>query len=218
MEHETLLRNAAELGFLAEPGPRNDANKTLAEVIQSHDAGFWEAFPVMLANAAEAGKFNYEAANAYLEENDRKFLKLMVIVSLGLYESLGLNFDWAENISADFPARLTANFRDRFKTGSELELGHLRLPAGQFKDNFIKFFKKSAAPVRSAARDGEKLDLELAVSRIFTLKQKELFLKKLRGKRMTKTEKEYFSRVVKKKAQALANEDLHRLARKVSGL
>jgi len=38
----------------------------------------------------------------------------------------------------------------------------------------------------------------------------------LEGKPLTKTEREYFYRVVKKKLRALANEDLHQLARQMS--
>ncbi|SHJ41327.1 hypothetical protein SAMN02745216_01614 [Desulfatibacillum alkenivorans DSM 16219] len=41
------------------------------------------------------------------------------------------------------------------------------------------------------------------------------FKKKLEGDPLTKTEKEYYSRTVKKKAAALANSDLHSLARKL---
>ena len=47
---------------------------------------------------------------------------------------------------------------------------------------------------------------------IGNFKQKELFMKRLKGEKMTKTEREYYSRSVKKKVQALANSDLHKLA------
>jgi hypothetical protein len=60
------------------------------------------------------------------------------------------------------------------------------------------------------------LGLEYALSQVFSPKQKELFLKKLRGEKLTKTEKEYFSRVVKKKVLVLANPQLQRAAQKVS--
>ena len=43
----------------------------------------------------------------------------------------------------------------------------------------------------------------------------ELFKKKLDGVPLTKTEREYYSRSVKKKVVALANPDLHRLALKL---
>jgi hypothetical protein len=43
----------------------------------------------------------------------------------------------------------------------------------------------------------------------------QLFRKKLDGLPLSKTEKEYFSRTVKKKVVALANVELHRLAQKL---
>ena len=55
----------------------------------------------------------------------------------------------------------------------------------------------------------------LTVSQLFTPKQTELFRRKLEGLPMTKTEQEYYSRSVKKKVVALANAELHDMARKL---
>jgi hypothetical protein len=56
---------------------------------------------------------------------------------------------------------------------------------------------------------------DIALSQVFSPKQSELFRKKLEGLPMTKTEQEYYSRSVKKKVLALANAELHALARKL---
>ena len=48
--------------------------------------------------------------------------------------------------------------------------------------------------------------------KLFSPKQKELVLKKYNGEPLTKTEQEYYSRVVKKKIGALANSELRRIA------
>lgn len=216
MNHDELEKKAAELGFRpADSGPRSDANRTLAEVVQSRDQGLWEAFPVMLAGAAEAGEFSYEATACALGESEQNHLKLLVFASLGLYENLGVKFKWTKRLFGDFPARLINHYRDRLSAAPELLIGDVRLLPENIRENFLKRPKQAAGAAKRPVEAGEQLDLELAVSRIFTQRQKELFLKKLRRKKMTKTEKEYFSRVIKKKAQALANEDLHRLARKV---
>jgi hypothetical protein len=67
-------------------------------------------------------------------------------------------------------------------------------------------------------------DAELVQARAYSLvfalqmlspKQKELFKKRLEGLPLTKTEQEYYSRSVKKKVVALANAELHGLARKL---
>jgi len=210
MENKDLEEKAAELGFKL-----SDVNKTLAEVVQSRDQRFWEAFPVMLANAAEAGEFNYKAVAANLRENEQNHLKLLIFASLGLYENLGIKFKWTKELFGDFPARLVNHYREKLNIGQELIIGEVNVLPGNLKENFLNRHRQAAKPVKRQAEAGEQLDLEIAVSRIFTPRQKELFLKKLRRKKMTKTEKEYFSRVIKKKAQALANEDLHRLARKI---
>ena len=59
------------------------------------------------------------------------------------------------------------------------------------------------------------LSLEYALSQVFSPKQKELFKKRLEGLPLTKTEKEYYSRTVKKKVVALANPELHRMAQRL---
>ena len=51
-----------------------------------------------------------------------------------------------------------------------------------------------------------------ALSTLFPPKQKELVLKKLNGEPLTKTEQEYYSRIVKKKLEALANSEIRKIA------
>lgn len=57
------------------------------------------------------------------------------------------------------------------------------------------------------------MELEEALARLFTHKQKELIKKRSRGETLTKTEREYYSRRLKKKILALTNQDLQRIAR-----
>ncbi len=212
--NEKMRKRNTETCFLPGLGPDN-AGKSLAEAVQSRELDRWEAFPVLLASTAEAGEFSLEAANASLNEEEKPVLRALIFVSLGLYHHLGREFAWTKDLSGDFAPRLTANFSDRIRLNTEIELAGLRLVPERVKAYFQKNFRPPKVPVKTLAETGEKLVLELAVSRIFTQRQKDLFLKRLRRKKMTKTEKEYFSRVIKKKLQALANEELHSLAKKV---
>jgi len=59
------------------------------------------------------------------------------------------------------------------------------------------------------------IEQELLLSRLFTPRQKMLLKKKITGESLTKTEREYYSRVLKKRVQALANDDLHAFAKKI---
>ncbi len=211
---EEIRRKSADSCYLPGLGPDNTCDK-LAKTVKSGDKDLLEAFPAMLANAAEAGELNLAALNDRLDEDEKKALKSLIFFSLGLYKHLGLKFSWTRTLFEDFAPRLTANYSDRIRLNSEIDLGGSPLDPAGAKDYFRKNFKKNRPGAKSSLEAGEKLDLELAVARLFTPRQKDLFLKRLRGKKMTKTEKEYFSRIIKKKLQALANEDLLRLARKV---
>ena len=55
--------------------------------------------------------------------------------------------------------------------------------------------------------------LDVYLDRLFSPKQKELVLKKRDGQAFTKTEREYYSRIVRKKLSAIASEKLVELAR-----
>ncbi len=213
MTYDKLLRKAARLGFREDaPAEQNEASQTIAEVVQSYDLSLWEAFPAMLISAAETGKFSYEAADACLEEEDKKYLKLLIMVSLGLYDSLGLAFSWREQLFGKLPARLIANFGEKLKTNSALELGKVTLQPEKLIKSLKNILAKGPIPYMKDGRNREEAALGSAMAQIFTERQKGLLLKRLNREKLTKTETEYFSRVIKKKILALANEDLHRLA------
>jgi len=54
--------------------------------------------------------------------------------------------------------------------------------------------------------------LNFHLSTLFSPKQKELVLKKLNGEPLSKTEQEYYSRIVKKKLEALSNNEMRKIA------
>ena len=87
--------------------------------------------------------------------------------------------------------------------------------SSRLKGVFELYFEKNAEKSKLRNEKYEELSLEYALSQMFSPKQKELFKKKLEGLPLTKTEKEYYSRTVKKKVVALANTELHRLAQKL---
>ncbi|MCX6577756.1 MAG: hypothetical protein NTV82_15365, partial [Candidatus Aminicenantes bacterium] len=62
-----LLKKAARLGYpLFETEEHENANETLADVIESGDPRLWEGFPVMLANSGEKEIFNYNRVISHL--------------------------------------------------------------------------------------------------------------------------------------------------------
>lgn len=220
MKHETLLRKLGKLGYpLFEREESLDVNATLAEVVQSKDLRLWEGFPLLLANSAERDLFNYDMVRSHLKRPfDRLSLPKLVLMSLVLYKVLNVKFSWADRLykSLTFKKKDYDEILGRLKKGEELLVANKPLSPERLKNTFKNYFKEEKFKLTELVSMKEEFGLEYALSQVFSPKQKELFLKRLRGEKMTKTEKEYYSRVVKKKVMALANSELHRLAQKVT--
>lgn len=220
MKNENLFRRLSKLGFpLFEPEEVQDANATLADVVRSKDLRLWEGFPVVLANSAGKELFNYEMTKEYLKEPFEKlYLDSLVVVSLALYEVLNLKFSWAERLYKSLSPNQEkefGTFLEKLKKNEDLEVASQVMSSQRLKSVFNNYFAQTQSKLSDLLSVKEEYSLEYSLSQVFSPKQKELFLKKLRREKLSKTEKEYFSRVVKKKVLALANPELHRLSRKL---
>jgi len=219
MEKKELLDNVKELGFpLFEPRKSVDANKTLAEVTKNKDSRLWEGFPLLLANSLERGLFNYkEALKNFKNSQERNNFRKLVLMSLALYKYLGLKFSYSDKLynSNYFNKKLFDKFLYSFKEKRDLGWTGKYLSSVRVVSAFKNYFKHAELNFKDYVRMKDDFEFEYALSQLFSNKQKELFMKKLKGEKMTKTESEYFSRSVKKKVVALANADLHKLATKL---
>ncbi len=220
MENKELLENAGRLGYpLLETKASFNVNEALAEVVKSKNVRLFEGFPVMLATAAKEQDFDYSKVQSFLNKEESKDLLLgLSLLSLALYKANELYFDWVKA----FENKLTTKQNEKVKLyrvalskNSEAKVGAYPLDTDRVKKAFQNYFTVEAKEAMDMSTKYEEMSLELALSQVFSSKQKDLFKKKLKGEGFTKTEREYFSRAVKKKTAALANPELHRLARKV---
>ena len=215
---QELLDRVASLGFpLMEAQKDVDANTTLAEVVQNGELRLWEGFPVLLMNSAEKKLFDYTAAKEHLKPAEKNTLDHLLLMSLVLYKTLDLKFSWAKKLlhSLPFsPQEFRKQVRD-FKNKGYFKSETVFLPANRLTTAFQNYFQENLLRSNDTLTPKEEFGLEYALSQVFSPKQKELFLKKLHGENLSKTEKEYYSRSVKKKVTALANENLHQLAKSI---
>ena len=220
MADNSLLKRLKTLGFpLFEAGGMEDADLALADVVKSKDLRFWEGFPVVLATSADRGHFNYTKTTSHLKkESDKLVLASLTAMSLALYKALNLKFPWADTLARSLNAenrKESGRCFNLLQKDQDLKVAGRSMSSQRLKSVFNGYFKKTDQNLNDFLSVKEELSLEYALSQVFSPKQKELFMKKLKGEAFTKTEKEYFSRAVKKKVQALANADLHRLSRKL---
>jgi hypothetical protein len=220
MENKQLLEESARLGFpLLEVKESFDVNKALADVVKSKSYRFWEGFSVMLTNAAKQEDFDFSRVQSLLQNKaDKDALKELFLLSLALYELNGLKFPWVlpyvKQLSND-DKDVVKSLRNCLAHGHDFKLANYRFSHDRVKNTFHQYFVSESKEVKNFSDKRDELSLELALSEVFPPKQKDLFLKKLKGDKLTKTEREYFSRTVKKRATALANSELHQLAQKV---
>ncbi|MCX5715483.1 MAG: hypothetical protein NTV07_01205 [Candidatus Omnitrophica bacterium] len=219
MVSKDLARKLNLLGFpLFEAKSDEDLNKTLAEVVESRDPRLLEAFPVLLANGLKNGTFEYKTAAAYLKNRtDRDDFSSLLVMSAALYKVMGLKFSWAEEFYKSLPPGKNREYNSllsRLKAGGNFKVGRYTMSGERLKSAFANYFNPPQSGLDGLLALKTEYGLEYALSQVFSPKQKELFLKKLKGEKLSKTEKEYFSRTVKKKVSALANAELHSLAQK----
>ena len=219
MVDQKLLDNLNRLGFqLMETKADVDANKTLAEVVKSKDTRLWEGFPVLLANAARDYNFDYNQVQQFLTKKEQQDFRTLLLLSLALFQHYHLSFAWSNRLKKTFSQQDLARLKKLRKSLSQdnkVSVGNRRFDPSRLKQAFNNYFEQDAEKTRRLKEKHEELSLEYALSQLFSPKQKELFQKKLKGEVLNKTEKEYYSRTVRKKVSALANPELHRLARKL---
>jgi hypothetical protein len=220
MKNNNLLKRLSGLGFpLFETEEDKKANLTLVDMVKSKDLRLWEGFPVVLANSAQKGLFDYGKASSYLRGSfDKAYFGSLLVLSLALYKFFALKFSWADELYkslADDRKKEMNRFFEKLKNADELKIGGCVIHADRLKKVFTNYFSQSQASLNELVSVKNELGLEYALSQVFSPKQKELFLKKLKREKLSKTEKEYFSRVVKKKILALANPELHNLSQKL---
>jgi hypothetical protein len=221
MAKDNLLKKLAALGFpLLEAEQVAEVNSTIADLVGSHDVRLWEGFPVVLANSAEKGLFDYDKAGGLLKSrSDKRSFDSLVMVSLALFKTLGLKFSWVEKLHSVFDnehmKRQYEKYLVALKNNQDFTVESMSFSSSRVKTTFNSYFKQTQSQLEGLLSLKEEMGLEYSLSQVFSPKQKELFLRKLRNEKLTKTEKEYFSRVVKKRVVALANPELHRLSQKL---
>ncbi len=220
MTDDKLLKSLSKLGFpMFEPSEELDVNKTLADVVKSHDTRLWEGFPVLLANASESYQFDSNQVEQQLpsEELKEQYHRL-VLLSAAVYAYYHLSFSWLSKLMKEFSAddkNLVKGWRNALAHNQTPNWADDEFDPERVRGVFELYYEQKVEKDRRRKDRYEEFSLEHALSQVFSPKQKDLFKKKLEGDPLTKTEQEYYSRTVKKKVVALANSELHSLSRKL---
>lgn len=220
MNNNELMKNLAKLGLpLFEPSEAVDVNETIAEVVKSQDTRLWELLPVLLANASDDYRFTPEKVYDLLTDaRNRSDLHKLYLLSTSLYSLYHLTFKWFTKFKkqmSDDEKLQVKTWRNCLAHNEVIAWDGREFAPERLKKSFELYVEQNAEKTRRRKERYEEFSLAYSLSQIFSPKQADLFRRKLEGLPMTKTEQEYYSRSVKKKVVALANSELHSMARKL---
>ncbi len=221
MNKERLTTSLRELGYrLFTPEKERLSSKKVLDVLDelsgSEDSRLTEAFPIVLANCAYRGiKLDIRSLlSRYGRGSQRRAnLEKLILASSDLLAQEGL--DKPEGLD-NIVDPLRVKYGDLLKE-EVVNLDKHRSISPERLRNALKrysidFERSESVRERDRRRQLRSFQLDLHLSTLFSPKQKELVLKKLKGDPLSKTEQEYYSRVVKKKLEGLANSDLRKIA------
>ena len=217
--------------LLADSGQKrltgNQATVILDALASSNDPALVVRFPVVLSICARNGvSLNSHALfSKYWESSPKKQnLEKLLLLTDELFDLEGIDAPQnLKKIASPLKTKYGTLISSRLLSLSSGLTISIRTVQNILRDYTAKI--KNAIPTPKSAPTGyprkpDKLersaDLDASLDRLFSPKQKDLVFKKLNGEAFTKTEREYYSRVVRKKLLSIANEQVSRIAVKLT--
>ncbi len=229
-----LEQGLAEWGFsLLQPETRTSPAFVLKKLVETKDHRLQEGFPVVLANWLEKAKTNEASKrdlSKFLEsvfsKNDPKSVLLQKWLALSTALFLVYKYsplkpeEWVKDKKLqDHWSDLAQSLRNTLVHQDKVRLNDDTFSTERLANTFLNYVVSRKELEKTSVQENlqrrSEFLTEFHLSLLFSPKQKELLKKKLAGLPLTKTEKEYFSRVVRKKLMALANPGVQELVRQL---
>jgi hypothetical protein len=181
----------------------------------AQDPALISRFPAVLAICARRGIElpSQTLLGRYWESSPkRQNLEKLLLVSAELFRREGIaapsNLVKIADSLKSKHAEILAADHVPLSDGPPVALADMRCVLRQFAGDLKKTptVREPQPRLTWSIQTGDFLD------RLFSKKQKELVFRKLQGQHLSKTEREYYSRVVKKKLIAIADTEVHEIA------
>jgi hypothetical protein len=221
MEREELITALGQLGYPLFTAEKKRIGKArvydvLDQLAKTKDMRLIEAFPVVLANCAHRGidlDFRSLLSRYRPNSHKRESLEKLLLASMILLEQEGLESPAGINEIVELLEHKYSNVPEEGKvslpSGMSVSMERLRNSLRRYATDL---YRSQSAREKERKKQQRSFELNLHLSTLFSPKQKEIILKKLHGKLLTKTEQEYYSRTVKRKLEAVADNELRRIA------
>lgn len=223
---DQLADHLADYGYPLLHPSFHKPEDVLESLLEQDEFRFLEGFPVVLANVLKDKEpFDWERPRwrpDHFSKKARRRLPYLLALSYFLFKTyLEKSYPSSRLLKLLFQlprgAKAFKQVEKSFTKSEPVKAGDEEFSTERLKNTFQTYMTQMSTPQKDEKLEQKKhaLELELLLSEVFTPRQKTLLRKKREGKPFTKTEKEYFSRVVKKRLKALASDELHHLAREL---
>ena len=225
MDKDQLMDQLAQRGYaLMRPKSTEPGEKVLVSLLQQDEVRLLEGFPVVLAGLLKEKETltwenkKWHPSNDLSKKTEHR-LAVMLSLSYLLFKLFGFEKEYGPRtlkllFRCEGGTELLKQLTKSFLNSESAKMDTLELSPERLKNNFRNYVVHHEES-QEVHEKRHALEFDLLLSELFTSRQKELLKKRLEEKPMTKTEKEYFYRVVSKRLKALANEELHALARRL---
>ena len=222
---DTVLRVLDAL--LADPGQKrltgSQAIVILDALASSDDQALVAQFPAILSICARNGipLNSYVLFSKYWESSPKKQnLEKLLLISAELFELEGIEGPRnlkkiASSLKAKYGTLMSAKVLS-LSSGLTIAIADIQNALRQYAarvERAISAATQEKADLQpNRTHLNQNSGLQTYLDRLFSPKQKDLVFKKLNHEPFTKTEREYYSRVVKKKLEAIADAEISYIA------
>lgn len=225
LDKELLLRDAERFGYqLMRPGV--DPGDVLHRMLLSQETRILEGIPVVLTNILfDNSEFDLkglekELPNA-LQKRFRIFCALTYLFLFWVPDGESPRHILQNYLKEREPSiieNITEKFRNQHKivVGGGIVLDEARLEK-TYKNYVVSQFMATQENFSRKLEEQREAMLRDSMRELFTDKQKDLIEKMLHRQELSKTDREYYSRVIKPRLKALRNQDLQTMAATLLG-
>lgn len=224
LANDVLLENLAEYGYPLLMPKSHLPEEVMTSLLDQDDMRLLEGFPVVFFNALqEKDVLEWELNPRSFESFSPKALarlSYLLAFSLLLFTRYAVeekHVSRAVRLLEKLPqgTELRRQALEEWEKSAPVKAAGMEFSYERLKNAFETYVVQS--PKREAVEHKKQVyEFELLLSQLFTPKQKVLLKKKQQGQPLTKTEREYFSRVVKKRLKALASDEVHQMAKQLA--
>lgn len=224
-----LYRDLEDWGYgLLRPQETAGPAELLKELVRGEDVRLLEGFPVVLCSwmlkKPDSALPLLDIEESLASAGDKKRFRLLVGITWQLLLMLPGSDAQRRQLGDYLEKRepnVVAEVRKAFAEGKSLNAGRIKLSAERLQTTFGNYVLAGRGKERERVAEqierAREIAFNEALNDLFSERQVEIVRKVLGREVLSKTEREYYSRVIKKRMAAIANADLQTLAASVLG-